>query len=134
MKVRKDLKRNEPNIQAYLKLSWWSKEKRADSSAYMMNISFLYILKPKAVYMVFFRSDHRAPHSQISPTLGLFYICCSMESWFITINFIEQQLPSKIKYYCARTKLEHVSLMLPFFLLFYAKKEFIITFSTNIAD
>ena len=102
MKVRKDLKRNERNIQAYLKLSWWSKEKRTDSTAYMMNISFLYILKPKAVYMVFFRSSHHAPHSQISPTLGLFYICQTINNnlWdkmlirFIAINFIEQQVPS----------------------------------------
>ena len=64
----------------------------------------------------------------------VFNLCDKMLIRFITINFIEQQVPSEIKDYCARTKLEHGSLMLPFFLLFYAKKEFIITFSTNIAD
>ena len=72
----------------------------------MLNISFIHFFKPKTLYifMVFFRSSHQAPHSHISPTLGLFYVVAPgnhifqtiynslwdiMVITFITINFME---------------------------------------------
>ena len=84
MKVRKDLKRNEPNIQAYVKFPaqlMIKKEKRTESTVYMLNISFLCFLNQKQYIYGFFRStsSHHAPHSQTLPTLRLLYI--SVAPW-----------------------------------------------------
>ena len=45
MKVRKDLKRNEPNIQVYMKFP--AQLKRTGSTVYMLNIGFLYFFSEK---------------------------------------------------------------------------------------
>ena len=52
VKVRKDLKRIESNIQAYVKFpaQLMIKREKTESTAYLLSISFLYFFKPKAVY------------------------------------------------------------------------------------